>query len=182
MSLEPLKKWAASLAKDLPRATQAVAESTVPRVEKLIAAEFAAGADPYGDAWTPTRSGGKAFAGTNASGKVRLSLRKGSGGAGGGTSVQAIRVSVEFPMHFHNAGTKAGGKKTRKKERASLRREGYTRKAITAILKERAASRGQRLPARPIIPSNGKGIPPAWEAAIRAGASDVMARVGAKGA
>lgn len=157
--------------KELKKATAKIAKVATPKLTTLVSGEFSAGAGPYGKPWQAKKDGGAPFAGSDAAGRVRFRL----------ISDNTLRVSVAFPMHFHQLGTKSFGKKTQKRLRAVLRGLGAKKKEIAAGIEEARVSLGggQRLPAREIIPTDAEGIPSTWERALQESAVDVMKSFGA---
>jgi hypothetical protein len=86
-------------------------------------------------------------------------------------------------LHFHNAGTHAGGRKAQRALRRELKGQGYSKAGIKGAL---AAFDAQRKagawhdPPRPMIPDDADGIPPVWERTIRDAAIEVMRGAGAE--
>ncbi len=166
-----VKEWIKSL-DGLKTATKTIAAAALPKLKPLVSAEFSSGTDPYGAAWQPKVDGSQPFAGSDADGRVQMRL------VAGGT---IIRTTVAYPMHFHQDGTRGGGRKSARKLRASLRKAGHDKASQKAAVEKMRASAGQRLPARPIIPTDeAGGIPQPWTDALTSSARDVMAKGGAR--
>lgn len=162
-----MKKFIAGVGK-MKDATKLIGAAGAPRIEALINAEFGAGAGPYGDGWVAKKDGGAPFTGSSAAGWVKVTIM------GGGAR---IRATLLPPGVFHQKGTKSG-RKARRAATNATRRAGGNKAAQTEA---RAAVGGvQKLPARPIIPSESEGIPSTWRDAILDEARKVMATAGAR--
>lgn len=159
--------------KKMNGASREIAIALAPKTSALVGETMQAQQGPNGEAWPPTKSGAPAFGGANALGYVLSRL----------SGKNSVRTTVLYPLHFHQDGTHAQGRKYQRKLRAKLRKEGYTKQgikgAIAAVDTARKAG-GWHDPPRPLIPDEGQAIPPRWEDVIRATARDVMLKYGAE--
>ena len=121
----------------LKTASARVGVAAVPKIEALVLAEFAAGADPYGEGWKPLQSGGKPFAGSGAAGLVTVKLADGG---------KVIRATATHPMNFHQTGTKSHGRKSLRDLRKKLKKQLGTksRKELEPHVKAAVAKAGGR--------------------------------------
>lgn len=85
----------------LPDASREIAIKFAPRTAALVGETMAAQESPYGDPWTPTKSGAPAFGGASALGYVLTRL----------VGKNAVRTTVLYPLHFHQDGTHKVGRK-----------------------------------------------------------------------
>lgn len=104
----------------LPDAAKEIARELSPKVSELVGESFAAQASPTGQSWPATKSGEPAFGGSNALGYV-LSRVVG----------KSVRTTVLYPLHFHQDGTHAVGRK-RGREIARQITAGY----VGSVLKQ----------------------------------------------
>lgn len=156
----------------LSGATREIALTVSPQIEGLVNGSFAGQSTPYGESWTPTKSGAPAFGGGDSGGRVLVRL----------VGKATVKTSVLYPLHFHNQGTHAGGRKAQAKLRKKLRGEGYSRAGIKGVLQQLNAGRKAGAwhdPPRPMIPDDAAGIPPEWSNTIRQAATAVLSKAGA---
>ena len=100
----------------LKKANKLIAKAAMPKIEALIAGEFASGAGPYDVPWIPKKDGGQPF--QSSSDKERVKLRL----IGLGST---IRATPAYPMVFHQDGKQSHGRKRVREQRKRLRAAGY---------------------------------------------------------
>lgn len=131
-----LKQFAKKV-EGLKNATKYIAAAAAPKIAARATVQINGQETPYGEAWIASKSGKPLLQGTAADVTVRLK----SGG-------KAIRISIGYPLAFHNDGTRRGGKKTAAKLRAAQKARGALRGAWTAEAKRKnpppARKRGRR--------------------------------------
>jgi hypothetical protein len=158
--------------KKLTDASREIAVALAPKTSELVGETMAAQTSPTGEAWPATKDGSPAFGGSNALGYVLSRL----------SGKSSVRTTVLYPLHFHQDGTHAKGRKHQRKVRAKLRREGYSRAGIKGVVAQLEAGRkagAYHDPPRPLIPGEGDPIPARWDETIRKTASEVMLKYGA---
>lgn len=104
----------------LPDAAKEIARELSPKVSELVGESFSSQASPTGQTWPATKSGAPAFGGSDALGYV-LSRVVGL----------SVRTTVLYPLHFHQDGTHAVGRK-RGREIARKITAGY----VGSVLKQ----------------------------------------------
>lgn len=164
-----LAGWYKRLAK-LQDASKEIAQAVAPKVEGLVNDTFREQASPEGEAWTPTKSGAPAFGGSDSGGRVFARL----------VGKSTVRVSVLYPLHFHQDGTHTKGRKFQRAMRRSLRKEGYSARGIRGIVDQFDIGRragAYHDPPRPMIPEG--DIPAKWADTITSTARPILAAAGA---
>ena len=94
-----------------------IAKGAAPKVEALVKRTIAAGTDPYGAAWTPSKSGGSVLSGAGSSGDITVRVER---------SGRAIKTVVGGTLRFHHDGTRTKGRKFQKALRKKLKSEATT--------------------------------------------------------
>jgi hypothetical protein len=121
-----LKKFAKGV-DGLKNATKYIAAAAAPKIAARATLQINGQETPYGEAWIASKSGKPVLQGTAADVSVRLK----QGG-------RAIRISIGYPLAFHNDGTRRGGKKTAARLRAAQKARGALRGSWTAQAKRNA--------------------------------------------
>lgn len=116
-----LKAFEAKLRK-LPEASKAIARAIAPTVQELANKTIADQAGPNGEDWPATKSGAAAFAGSSTAGRILARVVKDG---------RAVRVTVLYPLHFHQEGTHTIGRK-----RSSAIRRNVLNAYSGAVLKQ----------------------------------------------
>ncbi len=175
---------------DIKGAPKRIALEAIPDLTALVAQEFAAGEDPYGNPWAPLKAGGSPL--QPLADEVKTTLV-------GGTR---IRVSTSGYLNFHHHGTRQlAAKSVAKKLGAELkartsgaRLSGESKGKAGRGLRESLAAEKKNLksaaaiiskasgihdPARPVIPNDESSIPPAWTDVLERIANKVLSDMGA---
>jgi hypothetical protein len=149
-----------------------VALGSVKGIEAATVAQFSTSADPYGNPWAPMKRGGGAPL-ASLSGEVEVTAF----GEG------KIRASAEFPLNFHNSGTrqlseKSALKSIRAKAKGRLSKQRFkdSRADFKEAAKLASAAGGQHDPKRQVVPGAGK-TPETWDAVITETAEQLFAKV-----
>ena len=174
-----------------PGLPKRVAVEAIPELRALVAQEFSASEDPYGNPWIPLKTSGPPL--QPLSDEVRVTL---VGGA-------AIRISTHGYLNFHNAGTHNIGKRSAaKKLRGELKartsaarlsgelkgkvgrgkREALAleKKSVKETAAKVSAASGYHDPPRPVIPNDAASIPQKWAEVLDKVASNIIAGLGAQ--
>lgn len=152
-----LQRFAGQVA-DLGELPRLVALGAVARLEELAVAQFGESADPYGVAWDPLKAGGAPLAAL--AGDVEVTAF----GEG------RIRAEALYPANFHHTGMRNVSRKRASKRITAAVKGGFIDKPSSARRREMAerisSSSGMHAPARPIVPTDARGLPARWEAVL----------------